>query len=98
MLRAMLFGLRFALRHPLGTGGLVVFLTLVSVVLLIAYAAVAPVAGPSTYVGVFLAFAGAQAYLIAKVFLRLWLLAGQGSLYTRFSPRVGAVLPEATQT
>ncbi len=85
MFRAILHGFGWLLRHPLRTATLFLVVALTSLALLAVYAVAAPVSGPSSHLGTVLAFALGQAYLMARVFLRLWLLAGQGSLYGRLS-------------
>ncbi|MFQ5876899.1 MAG: hypothetical protein ACE5JH_04285 [Acidobacteriota bacterium] len=81
MLRACLRGLGFVLAHPLRTLGIYYGLALVSAALLLLYALLAPGAGPSSAAGVALAFLAGQLFLLARLAVRLTLLAGQTVLF-----------------
>lgn len=81
MVLAALRGLLFVLSHPLKAFGLYYGLGILSIVLLGLYSLVAPGAGQSTMTGVVLAFVIGQAYLVAKLVVRLAFYGGQLALY-----------------
>lgn len=78
---AALRGLRFVLRHPLRAYGLYAGFGLALGLLITAYALVAPGAGQATWPQVVGAFFVGQAFLIARLVLRLAVLGGALSLY-----------------
>ncbi len=75
--------LKLVWRRPLATVGLYLALGLVGVVLLLAYALVAPGALQSGYLGLAVVFVLGQAYVLSRVALRLYSLAAQTDLYWR---------------
>jgi hypothetical protein len=81
MLLAALRGIRFVLSNPVKTLGFYYALGIVGVLLLGIYAFVAPGAGQSTPTGVVLAFLVGQAYLVAKLMLRLAFYGGELAIY-----------------
>ncbi len=81
VLGALRDAVRFVLSRPVATFGIYLGLALAGLLLLAAYAAVAPGAGQSTVAAIVFAFLVGQAYLIAKMYLRLSLLAAQMALY-----------------
>ncbi len=83
MFLAALHGLGFVLRNPGRTFAVYYGLLVVSGLLLLAYGAFAPGASQSTVKAVVWAFAVGQLFLFAKLWMRLWLLAGQTALYVR---------------
>lgn len=74
-------GLRFVLRYPLRTLGLALLFALLFLLLVATYGWLAPGTGQSTWAGVILALAVGQLYLIARIALRLALLAGETALF-----------------
>jgi hypothetical protein len=81
VVRAALDGLRFVRQHPVQTLSLYFFLVLVGVGLLAAYRTLAPGVGQATLPSVVLAFLAAQAFLVARLVLRLSFYGGQMALY-----------------
>ena len=81
MLLAALRGIRFVLSNPAKTLGFYYSLGIVGVLLLGLYAFVAPGAAQSTVTGVVLAFLIGQAYLVAKLMLRLAFYGGELAIY-----------------
>jgi len=86
ILKAAWRGFRFVAGHPLPVLGLALGLGAVSLVLLAVYGWLAPGPAQSGWVTVGLAFLAGQIYLGLKLFMRLWILASQLSLYERFTP------------
>ncbi len=80
-LLACLRGARFVLAHPGSALGLYLLLTTVSLLLLWLYSLVAPGPGQSGTTTILLAFLVGQIYLIARLGLKLWFLAGQTALF-----------------
>ena len=81
MLLSALRGIRFVLSNPAKTLGFYYALGILGVLLLGLYTFVAPGAAQSTVTGVALAFLIGQAYLVAKLMLRLAFYGGQLSIY-----------------
>lgn len=81
MLFAALRGIRFVVSHPGKTLGFYYALGIVGVLLIGLYAFVAPGAAQSTATGVALAFLVGQAYLVAKLMLRLAFYGGELAIY-----------------
>lgn len=81
MLFAALRGFGFVAAHPLRTAGVFYGVGVLGLLLLALYAWVAPGAGQSTWLGVFLALAVGQGYLVAKLVVRLSALGGQMALF-----------------
>ena len=81
MLLAALRGIRFVLSNPAKTLGFYYSLGIVGVLLLGLYTFVAPGAAQSTVTGVVLAFLIGQAYLVAKLMLRLAFYGGELAIY-----------------
>ena len=81
MLLASLRGIRFVLSNPVKTLGFYYALGLLGILLLALYAFVAPGAAQSTTTGVVLAFLIGQAYLVAKLMLRLAFYGGELAIY-----------------
>ncbi len=79
-------GFRFVVTHPLPVFGLALGLGAVSLALLGVYGWLAPGPAQAGWVTVTLAFLAGQIYLGIKLFMRLWLLAGQLSIYKQFTP------------
>ncbi len=79
--RAVWQALRFVLRRPFKTLGLLLWFGLIAAVLFELYVWLAPGAGQSTLFTVAAAFLFSQLYLAARLGLRLGLLAGQMNLY-----------------
>jgi hypothetical protein len=79
--RALWQGGRFVASHPLSTVGLALVFGLVWVVVLAVYALVAPEMGPSAGWAILAAFLFGQLALVAKLAVRLALLAAEGELY-----------------
>ena len=85
--------------HPGKTFGLYYGLGVLAIVLLGLYSLVAPGAGQSTMTGVVLAFVIGQAYLVAKLVVRLAFYGGQLALYegvTRAEASASEVPPDAS--
>ncbi|MDH3743694.1 MAG: hypothetical protein OES47_01175 [Acidobacteriota bacterium] len=78
---AVLRGFRFVLRRPLRTYGMVVLFSVLGAVLLLIYTLVAPGTGPASFAGVTLVFLLGQLFLLARLSLRLGLLAGELALF-----------------
>ncbi len=74
-------GLRFVVRRPLRTYGLVLLFGVLAALLLLVYTAVAPGSGPSSLVGAALVFVLGQLFLLARLALRLGRLAGELALF-----------------
>ncbi len=74
-------GLRFVLSRPLATLGVTFGFGVLGALLFVLYLWLAPGAGQSTLAGIGLAFLLSQLYLVARLAVRLGLLAGQMSLY-----------------
>jgi hypothetical protein len=85
MLFAALRGFRFVLANPFRAAALYYGLGLAGVLLLAAYSAVAPGVGQGSAPTIAIAFLGGQAFLVAKLVLRLTFYAGQISLYEAVS-------------
>jgi len=87
--RSMFFaawrGIGFVLRHPVQTLGLYLVVAIASLLLLLVYGAVAPGAQASTALAISIGFAIGQAFLMARLFLRLSLLAGEMELFRRLA-------------
>lgn len=83
---AFLRGVRFVLGNPLITSGLFLLLVLVGFVLLMGYAAVAPGPGQTTWGAVLAAFLVGQAFILARIVLKLWFLAAQTALFQAAQP------------
>lgn len=81
MLLAALRGVRFVLSNPGKTLGFYYTLGIVGLLLLALYAFVAPGAAQSTTTSVALAFIIGQAYLVAKLMLRLAFYGGELAIY-----------------
>jgi len=79
--RALLRALGFVRRNPGRTVGVYTGVGVLAVVLVVLYALVAPGAGQSSFVSVLLAFLLSQVYLVARLALRLALLASEVALY-----------------
>ncbi|MCH7765586.1 MAG: hypothetical protein IH916_03420 [Acidobacteria bacterium] len=80
-LLACLRGARFVLAHPGSALGLYLLLAAVSLLLVWLYSLVAPGPGQSGATTILLAFLVGQIYLIARLGLKLWFLAGQTALF-----------------
>jgi hypothetical protein len=80
-LLAFIRGLRFFLAHPVQTLSLYAMILLAGVLLIGAYAIVAPGPGQSGDAALILTFLVSQAYVLARIFLKLWFLAGQTLLF-----------------
>ncbi len=80
-LLACLRGARFVLAHPGSALGLYLLLAAVSLLLVWLYSLVAPGPGQSGTTTILLAFLVGQIYLIARLGLKLWFLAGQTALF-----------------
>ena len=80
-LLACLRGARFVLAHPGSALGLYLLLAAVSLLLVWLYSLVAPGPGQSGAATILLAFLVGQLYLIARLGLKLWFLAGQTALF-----------------
>ncbi len=81
MILAALRGCMLVFSNPLKTMGLYYVLVVIGAVLLGFYASIAPGAGQSTASGVWVAFLIGQAFLIARLMMRLWFYGGQMALY-----------------
>lgn len=84
MLVTLFHAARLVLRRPLAPLGLYALVALLWLLLVALYALVAPVAGPAGWPGILLAFLLAQVLLMARLGLRLGLLAGDMTLYQRW--------------
>ena len=80
-LLACLRGARFVLAHPGSALGLYLLLAAVGLLLVWLYSLVAPGPGQSGTTTILLAFLVGQIYLIARLGLKLWFLAGQTALF-----------------
>lgn len=80
-LLACLRGARFVLAHPGSALGLYLLLAAVSLLLVWLYSLVAPGPGQSGATTILLTFLVGQIYLIARLGLKLWFLAGQTALF-----------------
>jgi hypothetical protein len=76
-LLAFLRGLRFFLSHPAKTLGLYALLLLAGVLLIGIYSLVAPGPNQSGDTALLVTFGISECYIIARIILRLWFLAGQ---------------------
>ncbi len=74
-------GLRFVLRHPLATLGVMVGFAVLGGSLFALYAWLAPGAGQSTLATVIAAFLFSQLYLVTRLAVRVGLLSGEMGLY-----------------
>ncbi|MFQ5817708.1 MAG: hypothetical protein ACE5H2_07115 [Terriglobia bacterium] len=90
---AFLRGLRFVSAHPGKTFGLYLLLLAVGLVLLYGYSLVAPGPGQSSWATILLAFLIGQAYLLARLVLKLWFLGSQTVLFQSAQP-LAWVTPE----
>jgi hypothetical protein len=88
MLGAFLAGWRFVVGHPLKTGGLYLLNAVAFFVVLLLYARVAPGAEGSGWV-VFAGFAAGQAYVLARLAVKLVFYASQISLFQQSLAHVG---------
>lgn len=79
--RALWQGARFVATHPLSTLGLALVFGVAWVLVLVVYGLVAPEMGPSAGWAILLAFLFGQLALVAKLAVRLALLATEGELY-----------------
>ena len=79
-------GCRMVLRRPLRTFGVYYGFGAVAAALLVLYARLAPGAGPASLPGIAVALLFGQAYLAARLFLRLGLLGAQLTLYKATNP------------
>ena len=91
MVLAAIHGLQVLISRPFRTAGLYGIFAVISAAILGAYGWLAPVAGPSSSLGVLLAFALGQAYLVGRLTLRLSLLGGMISLHPADSSRSRSV-------
>jgi len=89
-------GLRFVLAHPLKTFGLFLMLVGVGFFLLLGYVLVAPGPGQMSTTAVLLAFLVGQAYLLARLMLKLWFLASQTALFRSAEPREVMTVPSSS--
>jgi len=80
-LGAALSGFGFVARHPVKTLGLFVVFTVGGLLLLWLYSALAPTAGPASWLGVGLALVLGQLALATRLGLRLATLGGETALY-----------------
>jgi hypothetical protein len=87
-LLALLRGFGFILSHPFRCSGLYLALLLVGGLWLFAYDWIAPGPNQSSYSGVLLIFAAGQVFLVGRLVLKLWFLAGQTLLYQSSSAKV----------
>ncbi len=87
MLLAALRGVVFVFSFPAKTFALYYGIIAVSAVLLVLYSVVAPGAGQSGPITIFLAFVVAQAFLLIKLIVRLTLCASQTTLFKALAPR-----------
>ena len=87
MLLAAWRGARFALAFPRRTFGLYFGLLAVGGVMLLVYALIAPGPLQASPFGIGWAFLVGQAYLLAKLILRLTLLGGETALFQSLAPR-----------
>lgn len=83
---AFLRGLGFLFSHLVRTLSLYFLLVLVGLVLVGVYALVAPGPGQSRVATIALAFLLGQAYLVARLLLKLWFLASQTALFQAARP------------
>ena len=81
VLLAALRSVGFVLSRPVKTFGVYYVLLVVSALTIALYAVVAPGTGQATAVGVALAFAVGQAFIVVKLVLRLTLLGAQTAVY-----------------
>jgi len=94
---AFLRGLRFVLTYPASTLGLYFGLVLGGVLLFAIYAVFAPGAGQATWTAVLLAFLCGQAYLLARLVLKLWFLSAQTSLFLAHQGSASSGSPVTSQ-
>lgn len=80
-LLAFLRGLRFVLGNPVKTGGLFTCLALAGGVVVLAYSLIAAGPGQGHASTILLAFLLGQVYLVARLVLKLWQLAGETALF-----------------
>ncbi len=80
-LLALASGAAFVLRSPVKTLAVYLLLSAPAWAVMALWAATAPGAGPATTVNIALAFLAAQLYLVAKIVLRLVLLAGEMTVF-----------------
>jgi hypothetical protein len=93
---AALRGFGFVILHPGKAFALYYGMLVASGLLLVGYAFVAPGAGEATARAVLISFLVAQLFLLARLWVRLGLVAGQVELYRASRP--AAPPPEETQT
>jgi hypothetical protein len=80
-LLAFIRGLRFFLAHPVQTLSLYALILLAGVLLVGAYAVIAPGPSQSGNAALILTFLVGQCYILARIFLKLWFLSGQTLLF-----------------
>ena len=78
---AALAGLGFVMRRPIATYGLLALFALAGLVLLMVRQLVVPGLGESSWLGIAAVALLGQAFLVARLILRLGLLAGELTLY-----------------
>ncbi|MCL6565479.1 MAG: hypothetical protein K6U09_03550 [Acidobacteriia bacterium] len=78
---ALLRGLGFIARHPGHTCGLYLLLLTAAAVVMFFYGAIAPGSGQSNWATVLVAFVIGQAYVLARILVKLWFLASQAILF-----------------
>ncbi|MCL6481059.1 MAG: hypothetical protein K6U02_04970 [Firmicutes bacterium] len=78
---ALLRGLGFIARHPGPTCGLYLLLLIVAAAVMLFYGAIAPSSSPSNWAAVLGALAIGQAYVLARILVKLWFLASQTVLF-----------------
>lgn len=76
-LRALLGGAAFVWRNPVRTIGLNASLLVMTLLVIAAYAEIAPGAGQATGTMILLAFVVGQAYIVARMIVKLWFYASQ---------------------
>ena len=94
MLLATVRGLLFVLSRPFRTFGVYLGILIVSGLLLVLYVGLAPGIGQSDYAAIAWAFLVSKLFLIARLFMRLWLLGGQTVLF-QLPASGGEAKPEA---
>lgn len=81
VLLALFRGMKFVGQNPLRTLGLYLLLVAAGLILVLGYALIAPGPSQSNMFTVLVALAGTQAFLLARIVLKLWFLAGQTTMF-----------------
>ncbi len=95
---ALLRGLGFIARHPGPTCGLYLLLSIAAAMVLFSYGAIAPGSGQSNWTTVLVAFVLGQAFVLARILVKLWFLASQTILFQAAQGQPDRAAPVAAST